>query len=158
MVGELDDPHAKLVEDGQPREVVLDGRGVLEAQYHPNLAFALGAAYIVDAPDLHHRAAVLFEPRRPLRDLVQRLLKALPSGDGGVYRRNAADGEVLVHAGAIPVADVQPIDDDGLVIHLPPNTLGLRTPSEFAPDPGPVRSVHFGAEGQNRGWASVEGR
>ena len=63
------------------------------------------------------------------RYVVEGLAVVLPRGYGGVDRGHASVVEALVDRVAVPVAHVQPVDDDGVVVQ----------PSRAAPRPGSWR-------------------
>ena len=54
----------------------------------------------------------------PAGDVVESLLKVFPDRDGGVDGADASTTQAVVDGGAIPVADVEPVYDDRLAIHV----------------------------------------
>ena len=118
VVRDLDDPDAERVEDRQPVEVVADGRRVLPAEDNGRLALRLRAPNVLDGPGLRQQVGVLAEPAEPRRDVVQRLLVALPHRDRRVDRRHAAGVEAVVDGGAVPAAYVQAVDYDRVAVDL----------------------------------------
>ena len=124
VVGDLDDADAESVEEGEPVQAVFDGRRVLEAEYDARPAVALGGEDVVGRPDRGDRVGALPEPGVPPGEVVDRLPEALPCRDSGVDGGDAAGAQAIVDGVAVPVADVQPVHDDGVAVGLNHRVLG----------------------------------
>ena len=71
---------------------------------------------VVDRLHLQDAVGALTEAGQPPGYVVERLSVVLPRGNRGVDRGHAALVEALVYRVAVPVAHVQPVDHDGVVV------------------------------------------
>ena len=84
----------------------------------PVLPSRLAARMSSTVPIRGDRVGALPEPGVPPGDVVDGLPEALPCRDSGVDGGDAAGAQAVVDGVAVPVADVQPVDDDGVAVGL----------------------------------------
>ena len=118
VVGHLDHPHPEGEEDPEAVEVVLYRRGVLETEDYPGPAELLGG---VDVGGLLHLQDVvaLAKAPHPGRQVGHGLQEVLPRRHRGVDGGDVAGPQPLEHGVALPVADVETVYHDRLVVDPP---------------------------------------
>ncbi len=117
VVGELHEPDAELVEHLDQAQVVLDRRTVLEAEDDGGLAGGLGGEDVGGGAGGADEVAVPLETAVPIGDQLQGVAGVLPVGEGDMDGGEAA-GAQLLEQGAVPVAVLQPVDDDEAVVEV----------------------------------------
>ena len=80
------------------------------------LAGLLGLVDVLHRTDLEERVLELLEAVEPGSDVVERGAVVLPDGNGGIDGGHAPGVQAAIDGGTLPIADVEAVNDDGLVI------------------------------------------
>ena len=117
VVCQLHDAQAKLVEQGERVEAILDAAGVLPPEDDAGLVLRLGPPDVVGGVDLGDQIGIFAQPGLPPGRVAHRLRKVLPHAAGAIGGGDPAAMHVLEDAAA-EIGDIEAVDDDQLVMEL----------------------------------------
>ena len=115
VVGQLHDAYAKLAEQGEVGDVVVDGRGVLPAEDDPDPVFLFRLSDVGGAVHLGQDIAMLGQILLPLRDIGHGVVEAFPDRAGTVGGGQPATMHLFEHV-ARPLRDHKAVDDDTFLV------------------------------------------
>jgi hypothetical protein len=100
IVGHLRNADAKLPEELDVPDLVLEGASVLKSEYDPGFARLLRCADLRSAMDRHQDVGVVTEHALPVQNVVHRGLKPFPYRTGAVGSGDSAKAHVLENRSA----------------------------------------------------------
>ena len=113
VVGELHDPDAQLVQDTEEPDIILDGRGVLEAEEDGGATRLPRRVDIGIAVGRHDQMRKAREAALPVDEVLDRLAEILVIADGHLDGVDAALAQLL-EDGLRPFAILAGVDEVGL--------------------------------------------
>lgn len=113
---ELDDEDSKRTEQLNAPQIILDRRRVLPTQNDTHSTIFFSLQDVLNRSNLADHISPFIESDLPLRDVIHRLLEVLPRNQGCVDRRQATHPQALKDSRTVPIAYVEGVNDDGIVI------------------------------------------
>ena len=112
VVGQLHHPNTEPVEDLDQAQVVLDGRRVLKTENDTDSVLPFRGTQVRERSGRTDPLRVGLEVAVEPSDVLERLLRSFPNGDGGVNGRESSFVQVAVDCRVTPPAHIEPVDDD----------------------------------------------